>query len=126
MTSLVREMAPLLDTEHGPPLSMVTVAADRFIMDPGVRALLHDLRIPVGRVLSWAELPAGPLHEGPPYTSEWYSWEIVPLSRRTHMAAQFACIPEHAGDLAIWIFVSQAVFALDTILHGLGEGSLAK
>jgi AraC-like DNA-binding protein len=44
---------------------MVTMAADRFILDPGVRALLHDLRIPVGRVLRRAALPVGLFQSGP-------------------------------------------------------------
>ena len=38
---------------------MLIVAAERFILDPGVRALLHDLHIPESRVLTRAKLPAG-------------------------------------------------------------------
>ena len=43
----------------------MTMAADRFILDPGVRALLHDLRIPAARVLRRAALPAGLFQGGP-------------------------------------------------------------
>lgn len=38
---------------------MVTVSGERFTLDPGIRALLRDLRIPAGRVLRRAQLPAG-------------------------------------------------------------------
>jgi AraC-like DNA-binding protein len=37
----------------------------RFTVDPGTRALLHDLGIPVGRVLRRAELPSGFFADGP-------------------------------------------------------------
>jgi hypothetical protein len=43
----------------------VTMAADRFILDPSIRALLRDLGIPAGRVLRRAQLPAGLLRGGP-------------------------------------------------------------
>jgi AraC-like DNA-binding protein len=38
---------------------MVTMAGDRFNMDPSILALLHDLGIPAARVLRRAELPPG-------------------------------------------------------------------
>jgi AraC-like DNA-binding protein len=41
------------------------MAADRFTLDPSIRALLDDLHIPAGRVLRRAQLPAGLLHGGP-------------------------------------------------------------
>ena len=41
------------------------MAADRFTLDPGIRALLDDLRIPAGRVLRRAQVPAGLLRGGP-------------------------------------------------------------
>jgi AraC-like DNA-binding protein len=41
------------------------MGADRFTLDPGIRALLRDLRIPPGRVLRRAQLPAGLLQGGP-------------------------------------------------------------
>ena len=41
------------------------MASDRFILDPGIRALLRDLRIPAGRLLRRAQLPAGLLSGGP-------------------------------------------------------------
>jgi AraC-like DNA-binding protein len=59
---------------------MLTVAADRFVLDPGIRALLHDLRIPAGRVLRRAELPTGLFQSGPVAltTDEYYRiWEAL-------------------------------------------------
>jgi AraC-like DNA-binding protein len=44
---------------------VVAMAADRFTLDPGIRALLRDLRIPPGRLLRRAQLPAGLLQGGP-------------------------------------------------------------
>jgi AraC-like DNA-binding protein len=41
------------------------MAADRFILDPSMLALLRDLGIPAGRVLRRAELPAGLFRGGP-------------------------------------------------------------
>jgi AraC-like DNA-binding protein len=41
------------------------MTGDRFTLDPSVRALLRDLRIPAGRVLRRAGLPAGLLNSGP-------------------------------------------------------------
>jgi AraC-type transcriptional regulator len=41
------------------------MAGDRFILDPSIQALLHDLRIPAGRVLRRAALPAGLLRGEP-------------------------------------------------------------
>jgi AraC-like DNA-binding protein len=41
-----------------------TMASDRFILDPGIRALLRDLRIPAGRLLRRAQLPAGLFQAG--------------------------------------------------------------
>jgi Arabinose-binding domain of AraC transcription regulator, N-term len=41
------------------------MGGDRFTLDPGIRALLRDLRIPVGRVLRRAQLPACLLQGGP-------------------------------------------------------------
>ena len=41
------------------------MASARFTLDPGTRALLHDLRISVGRVLRQAQLPAGVFANGP-------------------------------------------------------------
>jgi AraC-like DNA-binding protein len=41
------------------------MASDRFILDPGIRALLRDLRIPAGRLLRRAQLPAGLFRGGP-------------------------------------------------------------
>ena len=37
---------------------MGTMASDRFILDPGIRALLRDLRIPAGRLLRRGGFPA--------------------------------------------------------------------
>ena len=41
------------------------MAGDRFTLDPGIRALLRDLRIPPGRLLRRAQLPAGLFQGGP-------------------------------------------------------------
>src|SRR6266498_582694 len=41
------------------------MAADQFTLDPGIRALLDDLRIPAGRILRLAQLPAGLLQGRP-------------------------------------------------------------
>jgi AraC-like DNA-binding protein len=41
------------------------MAVERFTLDPGTRALLHDLGIPLGPVLRQAQLPAGAFAHGP-------------------------------------------------------------
>jgi AraC-like DNA-binding protein len=41
------------------------MAAERFTLDPGIRALLEDLGIPAGRLLRRAQLPAGLFRGGP-------------------------------------------------------------
>lgn len=41
------------------------MASERFTLDPGTRALLHDLGISVARVLRRAQLPAGVFAHGP-------------------------------------------------------------
>ncbi|WP_061289588.1 AraC family transcriptional regulator [Herbidospora cretacea] len=41
------------------------MASERFTLDPGTRALLHDLGISVARVLRRAQLPAGVFAQGP-------------------------------------------------------------
>jgi AraC-like DNA-binding protein len=41
------------------------MTSGRFTVDPGTRALLHDLGIPVARVLRRAHLPAGVFADGP-------------------------------------------------------------
>jgi AraC-like DNA-binding protein len=56
------------------------VAATRFTVDPGTRALLHDLGISVARVLRQAQLPAGVFAHGPVTLTveEYYRfWEAV-------------------------------------------------
>jgi AraC-like DNA-binding protein len=55
---------------------------DRFTLDPGIRALLHDLGISVSRVLRQAQLPAGVFLDGAPSlsTEEYYRfWDAVDI-----------------------------------------------
>lgn len=56
------------------------MTADRFTLDPGIRALLHDLGLSVSRVLRQAQLPAGVFLSGSPSLStvEYYRfWDAV-------------------------------------------------
>ncbi|WP_062430371.1 AraC family transcriptional regulator [Herbidospora daliensis] len=56
------------------------MASERFTLDPGARALLHDLGISVARVLRRARLPAGVFAQGPVTMTieEYYRfWEAI-------------------------------------------------
>ncbi|MCK9874526.1 AraC family transcriptional regulator [Frankia sp. Ag45/Mut15] len=56
------------------------MTTERFTLDPGVRALLHDIGASLGRVLRRARLPAGLLGDGPARltTDEYYRfWEAL-------------------------------------------------
>ncbi|BEP12201.1 AraC family transcriptional regulator [Acidothermaceae bacterium B102] len=56
------------------------MAVDRFTLDPGIRALLHDLGLSVSRVLRQGQLPAGVFLAGSPSLSaqEYYRfWDAV-------------------------------------------------
>ncbi|MEU4039700.1 AraC family transcriptional regulator [Streptomyces collinus] len=56
------------------------MTAERFTLDPGARALLHDLGVSVARVLRRAQLPAGVFAHGPVTmtTEEYYRfWDAL-------------------------------------------------
>jgi len=75
-----RRMAPFVWACRPGQRYRQRVTADRFTLDPGIRALLHDLGVSVNRVLRQAQIPAGVFSGGSPSlsTEEYYRfWDAV-------------------------------------------------